>query len=103
MSSSPASVYGASSSAKDDPLSASERDDRNRTVPALISNDALGLPSWAFQILGPPVVGSAVRRPSTNTLLPFRRYWLHVSACLPQADTLNQVVSLIDSPFLLVY
>src|SRR5665648_516590 len=102
MSSSPGSEKLPSSPPEGAEPSISPREDRKRTVPALTSKEAREVPSWACQMRGPPVAGSLVRRPSTSTLLPFLRYWLQVSACLPQAEMRNQVVSLTCSPLLLV-
>src|SRR5689334_6736389 len=81
----------------------SPREDRKRTVLAVTSNEARGVPSCAVHTRGPPVAPSGVSRPSTSTLPPFLRYWLQTSACLPQVVTRNQTVSLIVSPALFVY
>src|SRR3989304_6372470 len=84
------------------PLSLSTREERNRTVEAVISNDEPEVPSCFVQILGPPVDGSALMRPSTRTCWPFLRYWLQISACLPHAVPRNQMVFFTFSPFALV-
>src|SRR5512133_1981802 len=76
---------------------------RKRTVLAVTSNEAPGVPSWRFQMRGLPVLGSAFKRPSTRTLLPLCRYWLQVSACFPHAETRNQMVSLTCWPLFDVY
>src|SRR6266545_7127315 len=81
----------------------SPREDRKRTVAAVTSNDEAVEPSPFVQIRGPPVALSGVRRPSTNTFIPFFTYWLQTSACLPQVETQNQIVSLICSPLPVVY
>src|SRR5512141_1000085 len=96
----PSSVTGAPPPV---PPSVSPRELRKRTVWAFTSKEARDEPSCEVQMRGPPVAASAVRRPSTSTLEPFLRYWLQVSAILPQTETRNQIVSLIDSPLLLVY
>src|SRR5512142_3238790 len=80
----------------------SPREERKRTVWALISKEAPGVPSWRVQMRGLPFL-SAFRRPSTSTLLPLCRYWLQVSAVLPNTETRNQIVSSTFSPALLVY
>src|SRR5512135_53129 len=85
------------------PPSPSARVLRKRTVPAVTSKLAPELPSCFCQMRGPPVFLSGVRRPSTRTLEPFFRYWLQISACLPQAEIRNQIVSLTCSPFDEVY
>src|SRR5512135_3374249 len=85
------------------PPSPSARVLRKRTVPAVTSNEAPELPSCFVQMRGPPVFLSGVRRPSTRTLEPFLRYWLQISACLPQAEIRNQMVSLTCSPLEDVY
>src|SRR5450759_505718 len=85
------------------PPSVSERLLRKRTVCAETSKEARLVPSWACQMRGPPVTGSAVNRPSNSTFEPFLRYWLQVSPVLPQAETRNQMVSLTVSALLLVY
>src|SRR5512136_306988 len=79
------------------------RELRKRTVWALTSKEARVEPSFPVQVRGPPVLASAVRRPSTSTLEPFLRYWLQISPVLPQAETRNQIVSLMVSQLLLVY
>ena len=56
------------------------------------------MPSCRVHTRGPPEAGSAVKRPSMRPLLPRFKYWLQVSACLPQADTRNQTVSLTRCP-----
>src|SRR5919205_4171357 len=81
----------------------SPREDRKRTVPAVTSKEAPVEPSCLFQMRGPPVALSGVRRPSIRTFEPFLRYWLQISACLPQVVTRNQTVSLTCSPLPVVY
>src|SRR5512143_3100299 len=82
---------------------ASLREDRKRTVEAVTSKEAAAPPSCLVHTRGPPVVLSGVRRPSINTFEPLRRYWLQTSACLPQAEIRNQMVSLTCSPLEAVY
>src|SRR5512143_4073108 len=82
---------------------ASLREERKRTVEAVTSKEAPALPSCLVQTRGPPVFLSGVRRPSINTLEPLRRYWLQTSACFPQAEMRNQMVSFTCSPLEAVY
>src|SRR5512134_2399447 len=81
----------------------SPREDKKRTVPAVTSKEAPMEPSCLFQMRGPPVFLSGVRRPSMRTFEPFLRYWLQISACLPHVVTRNQMVSLTCSPLPVVY
>jgi hypothetical protein len=66
--------------------------DRNRTVAALISYVDPAVPSCGCK-RGPPVLISRDKAAFDRTLLPFVRYWLQVSACFPQTETRNQIVS----------
>src|SRR5512144_76093 len=103
MSSSAGAVAISPASEAAPPESDSARVLRKRTVCALTSKEAPELPSCFCQMRGPPVFLSGVRRPSTRTFEPFLRYWLQISACLPHAETRNQIVSLTCSPLEEVY
>src|SRR5512143_2421674 len=103
MSSSAGAVAISPASGAAPPLSLSPRVVRKRTVCALTSNEEPEVPSCFCQIRGPPVFLSGVSRPSISTREPFFRYWLQISACLPHAETLNQIVSLTCSPLEEVY
>src|SRR5512138_2102484 len=72
-------------------------EERKTTSAAFTSKEAPGVPSCLFQMRGLPFA-SGVRRPSTYTFAPLRRYWLTSSACLPQEVTRNHTVSSCFSP-----